>query len=67
MYNDSVSKLSANTLIPKPLMASKIPRYQSFVFLKYLGISFLVFLKYLEFGFLMVTKTELMILSWTGL
>ena len=32
MHNDSVLEVSENTLILKPLMASKTPRYRFFVF-----------------------------------
>ena len=41
-------EVSENTLIPQPLISSKIPPYR-----------FLVFLKYLRFGFLTVTVTAL--------
>ena len=45
MHNDSILKVSENTLITKPLMASKKPRYR--------------FLKKPWFGFLTVTETAL--------
>ena len=50
MHNDIMLKVSENTIIPKPLIASKIPRYCVF------------FLKYFAFGFLTVTETTLVII-----
>ena len=51
MHNDNILEISENTLIiPELLMASKLPWYRFFVFLKKHGFSFLT-----------VTKTALLI------
>ena len=52
VHNESVLKVSENTLFPEPLMPSKIYQY----------CFFSVFLQNLGFDFLTVTETELFLL-----